>query len=226
MGLIGYLPIGRRTGLADPFAPSTPLPDSKIVGDPKYLLLRSVKLIDARVINPRKPQASRPIGAFEVAYAQRLIPKLGLAGMLNSRRVTEQADRIARLRAATPVALGRGAQTGWDWIKGGRTIKPTNIGGVRGAFAVMKRATERGTQAQQIMQPISTTVALAARAAVGEAAPVVIAQSPVSEDVTPRITAPVGQSEPMETRTEAGAFQWVYLAAAVGIAWLVLRGGK
>ncbi len=225
MGLIGFLPIGRRTGLADPYAPSTPLPDSKIVGDPKKLLLASIKLIDPRVSNPLKPQSSRPIGAFEAAYAMRAIPKTGITDSLNNRRMTEQADRIARVRATVPVALGRGAQTGWDWIKGGRTIKPRNIRGVNGLFPVMKRATERGTQAQQIMMPLAATVKLATEATVGDIAPVSMASVPQSEDLTPRITASVGEGVISTTAPSESSFQWVYLAGAVLVAWLVLKGG-
>lgn len=217
---LARLPLGRRTGLSDPRAGLTAQPDSKL-GDAATFLRRVVlKPTDERVVNPLKPQASKPLGAFELAFDGKPIPPVGFTEAMARRFQTTQADRIARFRSATPVKLGSGPMSGWDWIRYGRRIRPADPGGVRGYVRQVGAHKERGTHAQHLEIPRKTLTRLATQASASDL-PVPVSEAPVREATTPQLTYSIEDGATGVSDT----FQWGYLLLAGVVAWLVLKRG-
>jgi hypothetical protein len=212
------LPIGRRTGLADPYAPSTPLPLSKIMGEPRDMLTESIKVFQPAVVDFRRNN-TKPLGAFERAFQlQPLRADVSTDDRLAIRQETVRLDRIARTRMAPTPILGVGAMNGWDWIRWGRRIKPNLPNGYLGAAAVVKPSAERGLQAQQLQMPLRAVDKLAIdAAAVGRAG---VTGAPVSVSTVPQL---VQEADAPTPKTPGNGFQLVYLVAAVAVVFLVLK---
>jgi len=212
------LPIGRRTGLANPRGIGTAAPLSKVLGEPADLLTESIKVPIPRVISPFKPLPNKPLGAFEGTFEGLLIPDLGFTDRQKQRVETEQLDRQLRVRSAPKLVLGRGTMSGWDWIRYGRRIRPALPNGFLGHVAVTRELAERGVQSQQLEMPLAAADKLAGAAfkvsAVGPD------DVPVSTASIPRLAEAATSPDP---QVKTDPFQWGYLAAAVVIVFLVLR---
>jgi hypothetical protein len=233
VGLFGpNLPIGKRTGLANPRGLWTDEPPSKLENPRDFVRRVAIKATSPRVVNPLKPLAAKPLGAFELAYAGKPVPRAGFTEALVLRQQTTQADRVARTRAAKPVALGVGKMSGWDWIRFGRRIRPADVGGVRGVVATVKPFADRGVHAQQLEMPIATTRKLASQAVAARVA-VPYSESPEGTARVPMLTTTKEDFVPAAPRpsgvvylggeSQSSSASWLYLAGALVLAWYVLR---
>lgn len=219
------LPFGSRTGLSDPKGIGTPLPNSKVIGDPSAILRASEPVRIARVVNPLDPFRPRELGAFEKTFDGREPALWGSDQNRSQARLSaEDAARRLRLAAAPTAVPDFSKPTGWDWIKHGRTILPNVPGKIRGLVAVTRSSKFRGVSAGQLSVPILTTETLAAEGAKADLTGPRVAL-PMSEPMTIQLQP----AEPAKTLQASeggpsGAMQFVMIAAAVIVVFLIVRG--
>jgi len=226
------LPIGKRGGLADPRAPGTDSPRSKIHGDPADRLKRSQPpRVQRPVIGPAFiPGLSRGRAAAKPA-------KPDARSILQSRVDAENVDRTQRIRRAPRVTLGTSTQSGLDRIRN-FAQRPRLPGGRPGLFAKTRRAGTSGTGFGQTVVPAGTTERLAGAAIIAEKTlpvlmpmsepeqPIVLISSPVDSEQTPQASVPAS----MVVRAEEGApdspgfERMVFLGAALFVAFLAFKG--
>lgn len=217
------LPTGRRTGLADPFAPSTDQPSRKWAGAPADQLRHSLKLPPRRVVRGAKPLTVRVSGMFEAAYDGVPIPRgVSDADRARARLKTEAADRMARLRSGRRVVLGTGGE-GWRWVRAGRRITPGTPLGFRGMVQRLRPPQERGSTSAAV--PAATLDKLAASAVAAERS--ISVALPQGTESAPMLTVAAqdlgGTPAPP---SQSGGFQLTYLLIAGAVAWFVFKGAR
>lgn len=162
-----------RSYFPDPKAGATPLPASKVVGNPNDVLIASRTYPPASVVSPFVPF---PLGRPEPAFARSLeglpvVKPEQSAQRLEMRRILEQRDRVIRANAGKKLVLNMNTRTGMDWIKYDRRIKPRVAGHVDGLIAANDVAGVRGTSADALRVPAGTVRSLAAKGIASDAVP-------------------------------------------------------
>lgn len=156
-----------------PKSGATPLPASKVVGNPNDVLIASRTYPPASVVSPYRPF---PLVRPEPAFARSLegLPVVSAKqspARLEMRRVLEQRDRVIRANAGRRLVLNMQTRTGMDWIKYDRRIKPRVAGHVDGLIAATAVAGVRGTSADALRVPAGTVQSLAAKGIASDAVP-------------------------------------------------------
>ena len=150
---------------------SSPLPLSKIVGNPNAILIASKTYPTASVVSPFKGMV-RPLPAFAKSLEGRpIVAPNQTPARLEMRRILEQRERVIRASAGRRLALAMDTRTGFDWIKYDSRIRPTLPGRVAGLVKATDVAGVRATTADALRIPAGTTATIAAKGIASDAVP-------------------------------------------------------